>query len=142
MPSAQPPVEPTATQSTAQAGPIHEAESSGPIQAAAVGIREPEVAKPFRVVLAKELDQIRARRQRVGGAAAGGDGGGEDCSTIEAVREQAHGMDLVGLAFSGGGIRSATFALGILQGLARLELLTRFDYLSTVSGGGYIGGWL
>ncbi len=48
----------------------------------------------------------------------------------------------VGLAFSGGGIRSATFNLGILQGLAKLGLLTRFDYLSTVSGGGYIGGWL
>ena len=51
-------------------------------------------------------------------------------------------MGLTGLAFSGGGIRSATFALGILQGLARLNLLSRFDYLSTVSGGGYIGSWL
>lgn len=47
-----------------------------------------------------------------------------------------------GLAFSGGGIRSATFNLGVLQGLARLGLLRSFDYLSTVSGGGYIGGWL
>jgi len=46
------------------------------------------------------------------------------------------------LCLSGGGIRSATFALGILQGLARLSLLKRFDYLSTVSGGGYIGSWL
>jgi len=49
---------------------------------------------------------------------------------------------LVGLALSGGGIRSATFNLGVLQGLARLRLLRRFDYLSTVSGGGYIGGFL
>jgi hypothetical protein len=48
----------------------------------------------------------------------------------------------VGLAFSGGGIRSATFNLGIIQGLARLGLLPRFDYLSVNSGGGYIGGWL
>src|SRR5690242_14508514 len=47
----------------------------------------------------------------------------------------------VGLAFSGGGIRSATFNLGVLQALAKLKLLTRLDYLSTVSGGGYIGGW-
>ncbi|MCZ6759350.1 MAG: patatin-like phospholipase family protein [Gemmatimonadetes bacterium] len=46
------------------------------------------------------------------------------------------------MAFSGGGIRSATFNLGILQGLARLKLLSRFDYLSMVSGGGYIGCWL
>ncbi|BFU95299.1 MAG: conserved membrane protein of unknown function [Nitrospira sp.] len=46
------------------------------------------------------------------------------------------------LCLSGGGIRSATFALGVIQGLARLKLLDRFDYLSTVSGGGYIGSWL
>jgi hypothetical protein len=46
------------------------------------------------------------------------------------------------LCLSGGGIRSATFNLGVLQGLARLRLLQQFDYLSTVSGGGYIGSWL
>jgi hypothetical protein len=50
--------------------------------------------------------------------------------------------DLTGLALSGGGIRSATFALGVLQALARHDLLRRFDYLSTVSGGGYIGASL
>jgi len=49
---------------------------------------------------------------------------------------------LMGLALSGGGIRSATFSLGILQALARKDLLKRFDYLSTVSGGGYIGSAL
>lgn len=74
---------------------------------------------------------------------------------------------------SGGGIRSATFCLGIIQSLAKhslkvppppdttevpepgttpppeeleadanLSLLSRFHYLSTVSGGGYIGSWL
>jgi len=47
----------------------------------------------------------------------------------------------MGLCFSGGGIRSATFNLGILQGLAELNLLRCFDYLSTVSGGGYIHQW-
>ena len=46
------------------------------------------------------------------------------------------------LCLSGGGIRSATFALGVLQGLARAGLLPQFHYLSTVSGGGYIGAWL
>jgi hypothetical protein len=46
------------------------------------------------------------------------------------------------LCLSGGGIRSASFALGVLQALARHGLLFGFDYLSTVSGGGYIGGWL
>src|ERR1700730_13182558 len=47
--------------------------------------------------------------------------------------------DCVGLALSGGGIRSATFCLGFLQELSRLKLLRIFDYLSTVSGGGYVG---
>ncbi|NBF13243.1 hypothetical protein [Pseudomonas sp. Fl4BN1] len=64
-----------------------------------------------------------------------------------------------GLALSGGGIRSATFCLGVLQAMARApaptapaeppptdaatdnSLLSRFDYLSTVSGGGYIGSF-
>ena len=46
------------------------------------------------------------------------------------------------LCFSGGGIRSATFSLGVIQALARGKLLSQFDYLSTVSGGGYIGSWL
>jgi len=50
--------------------------------------------------------------------------------------------DLAALCLSGGGIRSATFALGVMQGLARYGLLSQFHYLSTVSGGGYIGSWL
>lgn len=50
--------------------------------------------------------------------------------------------DAVGLAFSGGGIRSATFCLGVLQSLARHKLLRKIDILSTVSGGGYCGSFL
>lgn len=46
------------------------------------------------------------------------------------------------LCVSGGGIRSATFSLGVIQGLAKKQLLARFHYLSTVSGGGYVGSWL
>lgn len=52
---------------------------------------------------------------------------------------------LVALAISGGGIRSAVFALGFLQSLASKGHLKKIDYLSTVSGGGYIGSafsWL
>jgi Patatin-like phospholipase len=49
---------------------------------------------------------------------------------------------LVGVAFSGGGIRSATFGLGVLESLKRFGLLKQVHYLSTVSGGGYIGAWL
>ena len=64
-------------------------------------------------------------------------------------------IGLSGLAISGGGIRSATLGLGVLEALATApgpvvgappaslakSLLSRFDYLSTVSGGGYIGGF-
>ena len=48
----------------------------------------------------------------------------------------------LGLALSGGGIRSATFCLGALQGMARNKMLRCVDILSTVSGGGYTGGFL
>ncbi len=58
------------------------------------------------------------------------------------VLRRANRANLVGLAFSGGGIRSATFNLGVIQALAQLRMLREVDYLSTVSGGGYIGGWL
>ncbi|QDU09693.1 patatin-like phospholipase family protein [Gimesia aquarii] len=56
---------------------------------------------------------------------------------LQGVSEQA--TDSVGLAISGGGIRSATFALGVLQKLARKNSLRLIDYMTTVSGGGYIG---
>jgi hypothetical protein len=74
--------------------------------------------------------------------------GNHECHDFNAVKRaelaalEAGDEPLVGLAFSGGGIRSATFNLGILQALARCGLLKRFHYLSTVSGGGYIGSWL
>jgi hypothetical protein len=58
-------------------------------------------------------------------------------SAVHALKEKQ-----AALCISGGGIRSATFGLGILQGLARCDLLDKFHYLSTVSGGGYIGSWL
>ena len=66
-------------------------------------------------------------------------------------------IGISGLAISGGGIRSATIGFGVLEALATAprpdedgapadatasSLLSRFDYLSTVSGGGYIGGFL
>jgi hypothetical protein len=49
---------------------------------------------------------------------------------------------LAGIALSGGGVRAATVALGVLQTLAANDLLHRFHYISTVSGGGYIGSAL
>lgn len=66
---------------------------------------------------------------------------------LRAIHQRIHargkdGPPRTALCISGGGIRSATFGLGVLQGLAQHELLDRFDYLSTVSGGGYVGAWL
>ena len=46
-------------------------------------------------------------------------------------------MAVTGLAFSGGGIRSAAFCSGVLRRL--LERGIEVDYLSCVSGGGYTG---
>src|SRR5436309_5710185 len=46
---------------------------------------------------------------------------------------------VVGLALSGGGIRSSAFCLGAMQALDVHGLIDKIDYLSTVSGGGYIG---
>jgi len=86
------------------------------------------VANPtIREVLENELQQVETSRGlRLG---------------VDAQRPAAD-KSFVGLSFSGGGIRSATFNLGVLQALAKREVLTKFDYLSTVSGGGYIGSWL
>lgn len=84
-------------------------------------------------VLDDELDNIVEKR-RAHRAVIDGGAGKTDPSEVRA--------SLAGIAFSGGGIRSATFCLGILQSLCSFGLLKRFDYLSTVSGGGYIGSWL
>ena len=65
-------------------------------------------------------------------------GAADDAYLVAAAPEHS----AVGLCLSGGGIRSATFALGVLQGLARIKLLSKFDYLSSVSGGGYIHQFL
>lgn len=67
---------------------------------------------------------------------------------LAALYAQVHRKQIVqrdgptALCLSGGGIRSGTFALGLMQGFAQHKLLEKFDYLSTVSGGGYIGSWL
>ena len=90
----------------------------------------------FDEVLCSELDAVNQGREQMGQ--------NQETEAAESGNAlvRAHQARLLGLAFSGGGIRSATFNLGILQGLARLGLLHRVDYLSTVSGGGYIGSWL
>src|SRR6185503_11158350 len=61
---------------------------------------------------------------------------------LAAIYKRIHVIKPTVLCLSRGVIRSGTFALGLLQGLARHNLLNKFHYLSTVSGGGYIGSWL
>ncbi|MEP7219955.1 MAG: patatin-like phospholipase family protein, partial [Bacteroidota bacterium] len=87
----------------------------------------------FDEVFSAECDEILERRMFLGGEKVGPD-------------DRAHARwkasrNLTGLALSGGGIRSATFCLGLLQGLREKGLIQAFDYLSTVSGGGFVGGW-
>lgn len=87
-------------------------------------------------VFPAELQEIIASRQHRLGPSA------QQPLDPEHPNRDAERLKLMGLAFSGGGIRSATFNLGVIHALARLGLLKQFDYLSTVSGGGYIGSWL
>jgi hypothetical protein len=82
----------------------------------------PAYTENFSEVERAEADWIRTRRTAAGVASAD--------------------APLVGLALSGGGIRSAAFNMGVLQALSGGGLLPRIDYLSTVSGGGYIGSCL
>ena len=106
----------------------------------------------FHTVLSGELDTLNLRRVKTFEPRPEPDETDEQREQREALAfTRAHDANLTGLAFSGGGIRSATFNLGVMQGLAKVRkkdakekngLLSRFDYLSTVSGGGYIGSWL
>ena len=75
----------------------------------------------------KEFHFLRERRRRRGIAV--GDGG----TPL---------YDGAGLALSGGGIKSATFCLGVVQELAQRGIFRQMDYLSTVSGGGYLGTFI
>lgn len=79
-------------------------------------------------VLERELEDVASRRHRHGFPPPRREPGGD-----------LDDAGLVGLALSGGGIRSATFNLGVIQALHARGALARVDYLSTVSGGGFIG---
>lgn len=87
------------------------------LEVAARDARTQETRRAFK----KEAVE-RARRQRV----------------YECARQ----LNLSALCLSGGGIRSASVSLGVIQALVDKGLLRQFNYLSTVSGGGYIGCWL
>src|ERR1035438_9106467 len=76
----------------------------------------------FDDVFSAELEEIAKRQQKPNG-------------------KEVDRKELAGIALSGGGIRSATSSLGVLQALRSLGVLGVFDYLSTVSGGGFTGSW-
>lgn len=99
-----------------------------------VAIQPPEAStKNFDEVFRAELQEIIRRRQTVG----------LDAATLEDDGDgPTAGLGLVGLAHSGGGIRSAAFSLGVVQELASHGVFRRVDYVSTVSGGGYLGSAL
>jgi Patatin-like phospholipase len=95
----------------------------------------PEVPSSLLAVLGQEFKELHH-------------GAPVDDSSLLALYQSVHRLEAAGqepraaLCLSGGGIRSAALGLGIIQGLARHGLLLKFHYLSTVSGGGYIGSWL
>ncbi|MEK7667202.1 MAG: hypothetical protein AAB409_00975 [Gemmatimonadota bacterium] len=86
----------------------------------------------FDTIFSRELGLIQGRRTAAGRTDSAG----------PFAPSHAFDLRLVGLALSGGGIRSACFNLGLLQALGKRGVLARADYLSTVSGGGYIGSCL
>lgn len=80
----------------------------------------------------KEVDAMNAEEARLVAARRNGE-------PVDGVTDM---HDAVGLAISGGGIRSATFALGVTKVLARHGVLKDVDVMSTVSGGGYLGSFI
>ena len=103
--------------------------SARSVRGARAGSRVPGFT--FEEVFRDELLAVEARWGQLGEKNVGRRLAAWDGPTIR------HG--LAGLAFSGGGIRSATVNLGIAQVLHAGGLFDHFDYMSTVSGGGYLG---
>ncbi len=99
----------------------------------------------FADVFRREILSINKRRARLGRPAieledeTGPDGTPLATSDGTVPLRPKDDSNVVGLALSGGGIRSAAFCLGTLQALREADVLDKVDYLSTVSGGGYIG---
>ena len=99
----------------------------------------------FHEVFEEEIEAVNARRRRFGRAEVAlelePDLNSQPNAHAEGepIMRPTTGSGLAGLALSGGGIRSASFCLGALQALDNAGVLKSIDYLSTVSGGGYIG---
>ena len=85
----------------------------------------------FKEVFRAELGEIERRWSQVYGNASE--------RQLAETRDPTARHGLVGIGFSGGGIRSATINLGIAQALHKRGVFGHLDYMSTVSGGGYLG---
>jgi hypothetical protein len=112
------------------------------------GSRPADKAVCFAEILKAEMEAILSIKEFPERKPSNPTDGATDEEKERAYENQLHDRieevepDLSALCLSGGGIRSATFALGVIQGLASFGLLNRFHYLSSVSGGGYIASWL
>jgi len=80
--------------------------------------------KKFEDLFTEEIEAITSKRKKLG-------------QNRDNIQE-----NLIGIALSGGGVRSATINLGFLQVMNKLSLLKQADYVSSVSGGGYIGSYI
>lgn len=93
-----------------------------------------------------ELEDIVVRRQQQSAAqlSESADTSGANAAPAAAtpIEPQKVSQDLVGIALSGGGLRSAFFNMGFTRALHRVGVFRLADYLSTVSGGGYVGSLL
>lgn len=122
--------------------------------------RRPELFQKNKEQISKWLDEVDAAYEKVEGLAEvhppnlpAYRAAQEACAVAEQpLKDLLHEADLSAICFSGGGIRSASFGLGVLTGLARISVggksggatkgvLQEIDYVSTVSGGGYLGSW-
>ncbi|MBI4275545.1 MAG: patatin-like phospholipase family protein [Rhizobiales bacterium] len=92
----------------------------------------------FHQVYEREIEAINERRDELRRASVDLTSAGRDREG-HPIRRPADNSKLVGLALSGGGVRSASFCLGVMQALDENGSMKKVDYLSTVSGGGYIG---
>lgn len=86
----------------------------------------------FDAVYQREMQEILKRRREAN----------IPIEKDEAGNPKSPAADLVGLALSGGGVRSGAFNLGLLQSLHQNGVLRHVDYMSTISGGGYVGASL
>lgn len=99
------------------------------------------VVDDAQVIVAEQIEIGRRRARRLSDAKSDGYIPVKAIATNNKMRQMDYSgaFDTIGLALSGGGIRSAAFSTGAMQALSKHNVYEKLDYLSTVSGGGYCG---